>query len=136
MNNANFSEKIELLFQKSEYITLSHLNVKMYTCPKLNTFEKGEVFCFTVSEPYSDALLKRLCDYTKSIVFYSGKSSSEILVLPIFLGESEAAIVAKKVSKVVAIPFCLSKNGSLLKPKKSLFINQKLIDNASKLLKA
>lgn len=136
MNSANFSEKIELLFQKSEYITLSHLNVKMHTCPKVNTFEKGEVFCFTVSEPYSDNLLKRLCDYTKSIVFYSGKSSSEILVLPIFLGESETAIVAKKVSKVAAIPFCLSKNGTLLKPKKSLFVNAKLIDNASKLLKA
>ena len=132
MDFKEFTSKTESLFQKSEYITLSHMNAKMMTLIKASGFKSNEIFCFIIDAKPSYELCKRLCDYTKSVTFYSGKhKNSEICVVIIFSSDSESTAMGslsagRKFDKITCMPFCFNKaEGVLTSFKSAIFSDSK-----------
>lgn len=108
-----YSAAVERQFQKSEYISIKHTSVKMFTSPKFFKGENCRLFAFVVNgtAPSAD-LTQKLCDYALSVAFYDDpQKKSKIIVLPLFICEEfsgDALALVNTKAKKIGGAFCLT----------------------------
>ena len=112
MNIQAYSAEIERQFQKSEYISIKHTSVKMFSSPKFFKGENCRLFAFIVNgkTPSAD-LTKKLCDYALSVAFYDDpQKKSKVIVLPLFICENSSRTdsVLNLRAKKMGGAFCLA----------------------------
>ena len=101
MDYKAYSAEIESRFQRSEYITISHLSVKMLTLPRVQLDNDCQVFCFLIhgAAPCPE-LCERFAKYAMSIAFYSGKDAKgDIISIPLFICDNASENDIQSISK-------------------------------------
>jgi len=150
MEHQTYCTLLERHFQKSEYISVGAVSVKMLTAPTGPIAKDYKLFCFVVnSQEPSQELCTKLVKYALSVTFYDDPSKhGKVAVIPLFVSQSISdncsAFIRKKAQKingVAVLPaaFDLSGNQLLCCEKFPALAGgafRKISDFAKKLLRA
>lgn len=106
MDGQAYLDAIEQQFEKSEYITLKKLTVKLLTAPRSPAAAQGRLYCFVVRDcAPSDTLCTELVRYALSLSFYEDtarRDKDRVLVLFLVpaLCDSARALLARRCRKI------------------------------------
>lgn len=121
MDQQSYLAAVERLFEKSEYITIKKLPVKLLTAPRVDARVPGRLFCFIVRDAAPDmALCTALARYALSLSFYDDaerrRKDAVLVLFPVSsLDEGAKALLSqrcKKIGSAACLPavFDLSQN--------------------------